>query len=122
MSYRLLADTVLIVHLAFILFVVGGGFLLGRFPRLVWLHLPAALWGGFVELSGGVCPLTPLENHFRELGGEAGYTASFVNHYLTRLIYPEGLDRGWQLGLGLAVLLINLVAYCRWWWRGRRDV
>lgn len=120
MTYRLLADAVLLIHLGFILFVVLGGLLLHRFPRLVWLHLPAVLWGAYAELSGTICPLTPLENRLRELGGQAGYPGGFVEHYLWPLIYPAALTREMQVGIGLVVVSINLVAYV-WWLRRRRS-
>lgn len=120
MTYRLLADAVLLLHLGFILFVVLGGFLLRRYPRLVWMHLPAVLWGAFAEISGTICPLTPLENRLRELGGLAGYPGGFIEHYLWPLIYPAALTRELQIGIGLGVVLINLVAYA-WWLRARRS-
>lgn len=115
MTYRLLADAVLLLHLAFIVFVVAGGLLLRRWPRLAWLHLPAVLWGVAIELYGGVCPLTPLENQLRQLGGEAGYAGGFVEHYLLPLIYPAGLTREWQIALALGVTALNLAAYMRGW-------
>jgi len=111
MPYLLLADTILLLHLAFILFVVLGGLLVGRRPRLVWLHLPAVAWGAAVELSGGFCPLTPLENHFRALAGEAAYTGDFIGEYLLAAIYPAGLTREIQIGLGLSALALNLMIY-----------
>jgi hypothetical protein len=111
MLYRTLADFVVILHLLFILFVIGGGFLALRWRRLVWLHLPCAVWGGLVELAGWYCPLTPLENELRMAGGASGYAGSFVAHYLLPLIYPTGLTRGVQLALGTMVLLVNGVAY-----------
>lgn len=113
MIYRVLADAVLLLHLAFIVFVVFGGFLVRRFPRLVWLHLPAAAWGAFVELAAWPCPLTPLENHFRRLSGTAGYGGGFVEHYLVPTIYPQDLLREGQIALGIAVIVINIVAYAR---------
>lgn len=119
MTYRLLADAVLLIHLGFIVFVVLGGFLLRPYPRLLWIHLPAVLWGAFAELSGTICPLTPLENRLRELGGQAGYPGGFVEHYLWPLIYPATLTREIQIGIGIGVVLINLVAYA-WWLRARR--
>jgi hypothetical protein len=115
-----LADTVLVVHLAFILFVVFGAFAARRHPQLLWLHLPALAWGVYIEFSGGICPLTPLENRLRLQAGEAGYSGGFIEHYLLALIYPDGLTREIQIGLGVAALLVNLWAYARLRRPGRR--
>ncbi len=112
--YAVLADAVVVLHFGFILFVVLGGLLLARFPRLVWLHLPCAFWGALVELAGWVCPLTPLENRLRALAGEQGYAGGFVERYLLPVIYPEALTREIQIVLGLAVVAINAIAYARW--------
>jgi hypothetical protein len=120
MIWSLLADGMLLLHLGFILFVVFGVFLLRRFPRLVWLHLPAAAWGALIEFTGWICPLTPLENHLRRMGGEAGYRGGFIEHYLLPLIYPQSLTREMQVVLGLAVVTINLVGYA-WLRRSRRN-
>ncbi len=117
MIYGLLADGVLLLHLLFVVFVAGGGLLLPRWPRLVWLHFPAVVWGVTIELTGYICPLTPLENSLRRLGGEAGYAGGFVEHYLLPLIYPAGLTREGQVVLGLGVAAINLAAYVRFWRR-----
>ena len=106
-----LADAVLVLHLGFILFVALGGVLVARWPRLVWAHLPAALWGVAIELAGGRCPLTPLENHLRRLAGESGYEETFVEHYLLPWIYPAGLTRGVQLALAGAIVIVNLATY-----------
>lgn len=114
MTYRILADAVLVLHLAFIVFVVAGGLLLWRFPRLPWVHIPAVLWGVGIELSGGICPLTPLENRLRQLGGEAGYTGGFIEHYLLAIIYPPALTPAWQTALGVGLAVFNLVVYARW--------
>lgn len=111
MIYRVLADLVLVIHLAFVLFVVLGGLLVPRWPRLAWLHLPAAVWGVLIEYSGWICPLTPLENSLRVKGGEAGYTTGFIQHYIQPTLYPSGLTRPTQLVLGSIVLLLNLAAY-----------
>ena len=111
MIYRVLADLVLVIHLAFVLFVVLGGLLVPRWPRLAWLHLPAAVWGVLIEYSGWICPLTPLENSFRLKGGEAGYSGGFIQHYIQPTLYPSGLTRSTQLVLGSIVLLLNLAAY-----------
>jgi len=111
MPYGVLADLVLVVHLGFVLFVALGGLLVLRWPRLAWIHLPAAAWGALIEFTGGICPLTPLENRLRVLAGEAGYAGGFVEHYVTAVLYPDGLTRGAQLGLGAAVLLVNSLIY-----------
>ena len=119
MNYRLLADVVLMAHAAFVAFVVLGGLLALRWPRLAWLHLPAAAWGAGIEFAGGICPLTPLENHWRGLAGEQGYAGGFLEHYLLAVLYPEGLTRGVQLALGLLVLAVNAAVYALVWRRRR---
>lgn len=111
MGYRLAADAVLIVHLAFIVFVALGGFAVLRWPRLAFAHLPAVAWGAALELNGWLCPLTPLENALRRAAGESGYAGGFIEHYLIALIYPSGLTPTIQLWLGLGVLAINLPIY-----------
>ena len=115
MAYRLLADLLVLIHLGFVVFVVLGGFLVLRWPRLVWLHLPTAAWGAFIEFAGWVCPLTPWENQLRRAGGEAGYAGGFVEHYLMPVLYPAGLSRGVQIALGVVVIGVNLVAYGLVW-------
>jgi len=109
--YRALADVILVAHLAFVLFVVLGGLLVLRWPRLAWLHLPAAIWGVLIEYSGWICPLTPLENSFRTRGGEAGYSGGFIQHYIQPVLYPSGLTRSTQIVLGSLLLILNLTAY-----------
>lgn len=121
MPHALLADLVLVVHFAFVVFAVFGAGLVWRFPRLAWLHLPAVAWAVFVETSGRICPLTPLENRLRQASGEAGYGGGFVEHYLMPLLYPEDLTRTLQVALGLAVLLVNLVGYALLWRRARKS-
>lgn len=113
MIYHWLANGVLLLHLGFILFVVLGGLLVARRPRLVWLHIPAALWGMYTEFFAVVCPLTPLENALRHLAGEAGYPGGFIEHYLLAAIYPQGLTRELQFMLGAGALLVNLAIYGR---------
>lgn len=115
MIWRVAADGVLLLHLAFVLFATLGGFLVLRWRRLIYLHLPAVAWGLWIELSGRICPLTPLENHLRRLGGEAGYAGGFIEHYLLALLYPAALTRDMQMWLALALLLTNLVAYALVW-------
>ena len=111
MIYRLLADLVVLLHVGFVLFVVLGGLLVLRWRRLAWVHLPAALWGALIEFAGWVCPLTPLENRLRALGGGESYDTGFVEHYVVPLLYPRELTRGSQVVLGLGVVLLNLVVY-----------
>lgn len=122
MAFRLAADGVLVLHLAFIVFALLGAALAVRWPRILLFHLPAAAWGFFVELSGRVCPLTTLENQLRLQAGQAGYTESFIEHYLLALIYPSGLTRDVQLALAAVVVVVNLAIY-GWLfvrWRNRR--
>jgi hypothetical protein len=111
MPYDILADLVLLVHALFVLFVVFGGLAVLRWRRLAWIHVPAAVWGVIVELSGWVCPLTYLENYFRHLGGGPGYSGTFIEQYLEPLLYPIGLTERSQLILGMAAFLVNLVIY-----------
>jgi hypothetical protein len=120
MAFRALADLVLTLHFAFVLFVILGGLLALRWPRVAWIHVPVALYGALIEFAGFVCPLTPLENHFRQRGGEAGYGGGFIDHYITATIYPAGLTRSVQYGLGAAVLILNAIVYAVWWRRQRR--
>jgi hypothetical protein len=117
MPYRLMADLVLVAHLAFVLFAVFGGLLVLRWRPVVWLHVPAAAWAAFVELSGGICPLTPLEHSLRVAAGSEGYEGDFIGHYLIPILYPAGLTTAIQVGLGLAVILINLAVYLIVWRR-----
>ncbi|MCY1423804.1 hypothetical protein D9M71_395300 [compost metagenome] len=111
MLYHLAASATLLLHLAFILFVMLGAFLLLRWPRLAWLHLPAAAWGAYIEFSHGICPLTPLENQLRRRAGAEGYAGGFIEHYLLPLIYPGNLTDGMQLAFGLIVVLFNGALY-----------
>lgn len=115
-----LADLVLLVHLLFIVFAVGGGLLALCWRWVPLLHLPALAWAATVEFTGWICPLTPLENALRHAGGAAGYTESFIERYLLPLIYPGELTRELQLALGGLLLVINGVVYAMVWHRRRR--
>ena len=119
MGYRLAADLTLLLHLLFVLFVVFGGLLCLHRWRWALLHLPAVLWGIWIEWSGRICPLTPLENHFRRLAGDDGYSGGFIEHYLLPVLYPANLDRPLQWLLGALALLINLAVYA-WLLRRRK--
>ena len=109
--YRLLADLVLVAHLAFVAFAILGGLLALRWRWIPWLHLPALGWGVLVELAGWLCPLTPLEVRLREAAGSAGYSGGFVEHYLLPLLYPTALTREGQVLLGVGLLAVNLAVY-----------
>ena len=119
MLYRALADLIVLAHFGFVLFVVLGGLLVLRWPRLAWVQVPAAIWGVVIELFGWICPLTPLENHFRQLGGQAGYSGGFIQHYIVSVLYPDQLTRGMQFVLGTLVLFLNVFAYWRAFRRSR---
>lgn len=121
MSAALAADAVLVFHGLFIAFAVGGAALLWRWPRLAWLHVPAVAWAAGIEFSGGICPLTPLENSLRAAAGQQGYAGGFIEHYLMPLIYPAGLTRETQWLLGVGVVVLNTGLYGLWaWGRVRR--
>ena len=111
MVYKLLADLVLLLHFAFIVFVIFGGLLAFKNVKWAWLHIPAAAWAGLVELAGWICPLTPLENWLSFKAGARTYQDRFIAHYLFPLIYPSELTRDMQIVLGTAVVLISLLVY-----------
>lgn len=119
MFYRIAADLVLMTHFAFIVLVVGGGLIVYRYTWFVWIHVPAAVWGAVVELTGKLCPLTILENSLRVRAGQEGYSVSFVEQYILPVIYPTGLTREIQLILGGLVIAINLIIYAAIVWRKR---
>jgi hypothetical protein len=107
----MLADLVVVLHFLFVLFVVFGGLLALGWPKVVYLHLPVAIYGALIEFTGWVCPLTPLEKELRESAGQAGYEGGFVEHYVLPVLYPAGLTRGVQLALGILVIGVNLAVY-----------
>ncbi len=119
MAYRAAADLVVLVHLAFIAFVVAGGLLVRWRRGIALVHVPCALYGAAIELVGWICPLTPLENHLRRLGGERGYAGGFVDHYLVPIVYPRALTPRAQVVLGLLVAAGNLAIYA---WALRRRI
>ena len=121
MASSLAADLLVLLHLAFIVFVVLGGLLVWRWWRVVFLHLPASVWGVLLEFNGWHCPLTPLEQQLRVAAGEAGYSGGFIAHYLLPVIYPAGLTPAFQVALGTGALLINLVIY-GWLLLGKRTM
>lgn len=111
MLFTALALLTVLLHFAFILFVVFGGFAVARRPRLAPVHLACAAWGAYVSLAHRICPLTPLENWFRREGGGMAYRGDFLEHYLLAVIYPTGLTADIQNALGLAVILLNAAVY-----------
>lgn len=113
MIWQLLASAVAVLHLAFILFVVFGGFAVLRWPKLAWVHLPAAAWGVMIELAHWWCPLTKWENYCLREAGRAGYDGGFVAHYIFAVVYPDGLTRGMEIAIGAFVLALNGAIYAR---------
>jgi hypothetical protein len=110
MIYRILADVIFLLHFCFVFFVIFGGLLLLRWRRLAWLHLPAVTWSILVEFFQLFCPLTRWENRFKTLGGEQGYEGGFVEYYVSKILYADITD-GFQLFLGVALLILNLIIY-----------
>jgi hypothetical protein len=121
MIYWILANIVVVAHAAFVLFAVLGGFFVLRWRRLAWLHIPAVLWAALVELADWFCPLTPLENWLRRRAGITIYQTDFIEHYVMSALYPEPFTREIQMGLGLAVLFINVLIYAWLWHRLKKD-
>jgi hypothetical protein len=119
MWYILLADLVVLLHVLFVLFVLFGGLLAAKWPRVLWIHGPALAWGCLVEFSGWICPLTPLENWLRMQGGVSGYHGDFLSHWLLPLLYPAFLTDRIQIILGTLVLTLNGTIYA-WLWRRRQ--
>jgi len=117
MFERIIADGLVLIHLVFICFVVFGGILVMRWKWVSLFHLPAVAWGALIEFQGWICPLTPLEQHFRYLAGQAGYRGGFIEHYLIPLIYPGGLTRPTQTVIGVFVIIMNLIIYGHWLYR-----
>jgi hypothetical protein len=113
MGFRAAADAVVVVHAAFVAFVVLGGLLVLRWRRLAWIHVPAAIWGALIEFAGWICPLTPLEHALRARGGAAAYRGDFVEHYILPVLYPANLTRPTQYMLGVLVVAVNALIYWR---------
>jgi hypothetical protein len=119
LPFGAMADVLLVIHAAFVLFVMAGGLLVLRWPRLAWAHLPAAVWGAIVEFAGYVCPLTPVEKAWRRAAGGQAYAGGFLEHYVTAALYPAGLTREVQVVLGAAVVVVNCWVYWKVWRRRR---
>lgn len=114
MPYAILASSLVVFHLVFVFFVIFGAGLLFRWPGLVWLHVPALIWGIYVEFTSSICPLTPLENHWRRKAGQEGYEGGFIDHYIMSVLYPDGLTPQVQLVLGILMVVFNVVVYGLW--------
>jgi len=121
MLYAILADLIVVIHLAFVVFAVCGGLLVLYRRQWAWLHVPSAVWAALVEMMGWICPLTPLENHFRERAGAVPYRIDFLEQYVLPILYPECLTRRYQIFLGLFVMALNLALYGWILFRGRRS-
>jgi len=116
----LLADLLVLLHLTFVLFVVFGAILVRYRRWVMWVHLPAALWGAFISAIGGVCPLTPWENHFRQLAGQSGYQGGFIEHYIIPVLYPSALTLDLQRAEAVFVVIVNAGLYLWVWKKGLR--
>lgn len=119
MVHRLCADALVVIHLAFVVFVMAGGLLVLWRPVVRWIHLPAAAWGALIEFAGWICPLTPWEATLRRRAGQSGYAGGFVEHYVLPVLYPAGLTSGVQVALGVLVIAVNLGIYGFVWRRQR---
>src|SRR5438045_7579174 len=93
MIYSLLADAVVVVHGLFVAFVILGAFLALRWRWLVWLHVPAVIWGVLIEYAGWICPLTPLENSLRARARQTAYSRDFIQHYFLGALYTHRLTQ-----------------------------
>jgi hypothetical protein len=111
--FRATADLVVLVHVVFVVFVVLGGLLVVRWPRLAWVHVPAAVWGVLIEFRGWICPLTPLENYLRQRGGSSAYQGEFIEHYILPMLYPANLTSRAQVWLGSLAFMVNVALYWR---------
>jgi len=120
MLYLVLANLVLITHVAFILFVILGGLMALRWRWIAWFHLLAAAWGMFIEFTDWTCPLTALEVNWLQAAGEAGYSGGLIENHLIPLIYPVGLTSSVQLLLGFGVIVTNVLVYMLAWRRWQR--
>jgi len=117
MVYQVLADLVVLAHFGFIAFVVLGGLLAFRWTWVPWLHMPAMAWGVFIELTGRICPLTPLENSLRRAGGLTEYSQGFVDRYIAPIVYPADLTREFQTEMAFALIGLNISIYACLAWR-----
>ena len=120
--YSVLADLVVVVHFAFILFVVFGALVVWRYPWMIFLHLPAAAWGATAEFGAIICPLTYLENYLRDAAGGPTIETTFIEHYLVPIVYPPSLSHSVQILLGTLLVSFNAILYYLLWRRRRRAI
>lgn len=111
MLYQIAADFIVLIHFSFIVFVLIGGFLVFKWRWLIWLHIPAAIWGALIVMVGWICPLTPIENMLRQTAGNEAYSSGFIERYLVPVIYPSGLNREMFIAMGVVVIVINVILY-----------
>ena len=120
MSNLLLADLVVLLHLTFVIFAISGALLIFKWRWIIFLHLPAFFWAVYIEITGAVCPLTPLENALRSNSGTSGYSGGFIEYYVVPVLYPAGLTKEIQLLLGITLLVINMIIYWRFFMKVHR--
>ena len=109
--HELAANLTLIVHFAFILFVVFGALLFFVATKIIFIHFPALIWGSYIELTNSICPLTYLENWFLHKANLTTYSEGFIQNYLVPIVYPVSLTKDLQIYLGIALIVINIVFY-----------
>ena len=120
MIFRIIASILVLIHGLFILYVLFGAFLNFKWPKMIWIHLPMVIWGALVEYMHWICPLTPLENYFRQKARTGVYEGDFIDQYIIPLIYPENLTPQFQVVFGSLVIVLNLIVYGFFWYHIRR--
>ena len=109
--YELAADLTLIVHFTFIIFIAFGALLFFVSKKIIYVHIPALIWGIYMELTHSVCPLTYLENWFLEKANLSAYSESFIQHYLIPIVYPKNLTEDLQIYLAIVLMVANAIIY-----------
>jgi Protein of Unknown function (DUF2784) len=114
MVYRWLATAALALHFGYMAYLVLGGFVAWRWPRTIWLHLGAVVWGLLI-ISGKVdCPLTYAENWARERAGLTRLSQGFVDRFLDNVIYPAQYVNVARLGVAIVVGVSWAGVYLQW--------
>lgn len=122
MLYQIAADLILFIHFSFIVFVIAGGVLVFKWHWLIWLHIPAVIWGALIVIVGWICPLTPIENMLLKAAGGETYSVSFIERYLVPVIYPSGLNREMFITMGVVIIVVNLIVYTILFVKHKREV